>query len=153
MENRFTIYEGKEPYIFVSYCHRDAETVLAVLESMVLSGYRIWYDGGIPWTEEWAKTIKDRIRSCAVFMAFHSHESALSEHCRLEIHYAMGAQKPVFSSYLEDIALGHGLDELLATSHTERLTRIGVVEPVLALYVVGFLLFCMEGGCQEFYLC
>ena len=38
-------------------------------------------------------------------------------------------------------------------SHTERLTRIGVVEPVLALYVVGFLLFCMEGGCQEFYLC
>ena len=106
MENlfhdQFQIYNGPEPYIFVSYCHRDAEIALKILEGLVRAGFRIWFDGGIPWTDEWGLTIRDRIDHCAVFMAFHSRESAQSEHCRLEIRYALDSRKPALSVYVED---------------------------------------------------
>ena len=118
--NQFQIYNGPEPYIFVSYCHQDADVVLEILEKLVRSGYRIWFDGGIPWTDEWALTIKDRIRNCAMFMAFQSAESIQSEHCRLEIFYALERHKPMLSVYLDDVRVGYGLDERLARHSAAR---------------------------------
>ncbi|MBQ9347676.1 MAG: toll/interleukin-1 receptor domain-containing protein [Oscillibacter sp.] len=129
MENmfhgQFQIYNGPEPYIFVSYCHQDAEIVLDILGGLVRAGCRIWFDGGIPWTDEWGQTIRDRIDHCAVFMAFHSAASAQSEHCRLEIRYALDSRKPAISAYLEDVTLGHGLDERLARHRSARLSEYG----------------------------
>ena len=121
--NQFRIYTGPEPYIFVSYCHQDADIVLKILGGLVRSGFRIWFDGGIPWTDEWGKTIKDRIDHCAVFMAFHSAASVRSEHCRLEIRYALDNHKPALSVYLEDVSLGYGLDERMARYDAARLSQ------------------------------
>ena len=39
-------FEGKEPYIFVSYCHADKEILYPLFEQMAMDGYRIWYDDG-----------------------------------------------------------------------------------------------------------
>ena len=39
-------YEGTEPYIFVSYAHRDSERVFEVLGELQSRGYRFWYDDG-----------------------------------------------------------------------------------------------------------
>lgn len=126
--NQFQIYDGKETYIFVSYCHQNAKQVLDILESLVQSGCRIWFDGGIPWTDEWARTIIDRIRSCAVFMGFHSADSALSEHCRLEVFKALELHKPILSVYLEDVELGFGLDQKLAQHEYIRMSEFDHME-------------------------
>jgi hypothetical protein len=40
-------YEGKEPYIFVSYAHKDSPAVFHIVEQLSARGYRIWYDEGI----------------------------------------------------------------------------------------------------------
>ena len=44
--SRITIdsYEGPEPYLFVSYSHRDANIVNDVLKKIDKEKFRIWYD-------------------------------------------------------------------------------------------------------------
>lgn len=51
MQWKITPYEGKEPYIFISYCHNDQSVVFPLLEMMDRAGFRVWYDGGIQWGE------------------------------------------------------------------------------------------------------
>ena len=48
-------YEGTDPYIFISYAHRDKDRVLPVLRSLSERGYRIWFDEGIDPGTEWAE--------------------------------------------------------------------------------------------------
>ena len=35
-------YEGKEPYIFLSYAHADAEAVMEIAARLQAAGCRIW---------------------------------------------------------------------------------------------------------------
>ena len=34
-------YEGKEPFIFISYAHKDSERVLPILAQLQRRGYRV----------------------------------------------------------------------------------------------------------------
>ena len=48
MNTFFRPYEGKRPYVFISYSHRDSETVLNLLSVLNERKLRLWYDEGIP---------------------------------------------------------------------------------------------------------
>ena len=50
-------YEGQEPYVFVSYAHKDSHLVIPVLEKLHALGYRIWFDDGIAPGSEWPETL------------------------------------------------------------------------------------------------
>ena len=58
-------YEGRAPYIFVSYAHKDAAQVLPVIAQLQSYGYRIWYDEGIAPGSEWAENIAVHLNNCA----------------------------------------------------------------------------------------
>lgn len=45
--DRPVAYEGSEPYIFVSYSHKDSATVLPVISELQAEGFRVWYDASI----------------------------------------------------------------------------------------------------------
>lgn len=85
MRCTFKPYEGPEKYIFVSYSHRDGETIARILEALDEKGVRIWYDEGIEWGTEWPESIAKHLHECAVVMAFHSKTSVESRNCRQEI--------------------------------------------------------------------
>ena len=36
-------YNGSEPYIFVSYAHKDSEEVFSTIEQLTSLGYRVWF--------------------------------------------------------------------------------------------------------------
>ena len=36
-------YEGQEPYIFISYAHKDSNTVLPIIQGLQERGFRVWY--------------------------------------------------------------------------------------------------------------
>lgn len=40
----FSLYEGNNKYIFVSYSHLDGDAIPPILESLDREGFRIWYD-------------------------------------------------------------------------------------------------------------
>lgn len=115
MRCSFSPYEGKRPYIFVSYSHKDGEAVQEILEKLHIAGFRIWYDDGIEWGTEWPESIAAHLRNCSVCMPFHSKTSSTSPNCRQEIRYALKQGKTILSVYLEEVELTDGMDMQLSS--------------------------------------
>ena len=106
----FKPYDGKEPYIFISYAHKDSDKVYPILENMHSRGYRIWYDDGIAPGSEWPENIAQHLNDAAVVLAFISERSIASDNCRREITFALSKQKAFLSVMLEKTALSPGME-------------------------------------------
>jgi hypothetical protein len=98
-------YRGSEPYIFASYAHRDAETVLPLLEQLSELGLHIWYDEGIRTGSEWPAELANALDGAAGVFMFPSNAYAASANCRNEANYALNAQKPILRVDLEQVDL------------------------------------------------
>lgn len=107
-------YEGKEPYVFISYSHQNTDEVLGLLEQLGKSGLRYWYDDGIEWGSEWPQSIAEHLKRSTLLIAFHSKTSIKSQNCRQEIAYAIKHKKTILSVYLDDVVLPEGLDMQLS---------------------------------------
>ena len=44
IQTKFEAYTGDEPYLYVSYSHRDTGKVYPILDALYDKKYRIWYD-------------------------------------------------------------------------------------------------------------
>ena len=61
MEDKFVkmnldAYTGNEPYIFISYSHRDTEQVYNILKLVEREKYRFWYDDTMEIGEDFRAT-------------------------------------------------------------------------------------------------
>lgn len=110
-------YEGQEPYIFLSYCHKDAEEVYPLLEQMVRDGYRIWYDDGNRPGDDWLENIAQHLNNCQIFIAIISKQSANSHNCRNEVNFAVEAEKKVIAIVLEEFSMPLGMRLQLGRTH------------------------------------
>ena len=63
-------YEGQEPYIFISYAHKDSNTVLPIIQGLQERGFRVWYDAGIEIGTEWPQYIATHLKHCHSCLAF-----------------------------------------------------------------------------------
>ena len=107
-------YEGKEPYLFVSYSHSDSSRVFPILEALEKRGFRIWFDQGIELGAEWPESVAMHLSNCTVCLAFLSQNAVQSVNCRQEISYAIKQKKGILSVYLEKTDLSMGLDMQLS---------------------------------------
>lgn len=103
-------YRGSEPYIFISYAHKDAQLVLPIVEQMQRDGYRVWYDEGIDPGTEWDEFIASHVVGCGFFIAFMSRNYLLSENCKDELNFARDLKKPQVLVYLERVKLPRGIE-------------------------------------------
>jgi len=103
------VYEGKEPYIFVSYAHKDADQVLRCIDALQKEGYRVWYDGGIEVGSEWPEYIGTHLAGCACVMAFISEHFVESMNCRQELALSQELRKEQLNIYLTRAELSMGL--------------------------------------------
>lgn len=98
-------YTG-EPFVFISYSHKNIEKVFKYIKMLHEKGIHIWYDEGIPVSEEWRKTLAQKIETCSAFIAFLSVPAVASKNVLDEI--AMGEGRyannnvPFILVYLED---------------------------------------------------
>lgn len=106
----FAPYEGKEPYIFVSYAHADSPAVMAVISHMHSRGYRIWYDEGIEVGSEWPECIAEHLSAAHLMLAFVSNAYMKSDNCRREMHYALSKRIKVINIFLEETAMTPGME-------------------------------------------
>ena len=96
-------YEGKEPYVFVSYAHKDKNKVMPLVEGLQKRGFRVWYDKrGISAGSEWAEVIADHLENCRCMVTFVSRSFGASNNCREELNYAKELKKTILVIYLED---------------------------------------------------
>ena len=102
-------YEGNEPYIFVSYAHKDAARVLPIILKMQEAGLRVWYDEGIEAGAEWPEYIETHLVNAECVVAFISEAAVSSLNCRNEINLALLEKKKILVVYLEETELRYGM--------------------------------------------
>jgi len=108
-EQAFKPYEGDEPYIFVSYSHKDSEQVFPILQKLYERGLRIWYDEGIDPGSEWPEEIANHLLNCGLFLLFMSPDAAESHNVRREITMAIDRKKPLINIFIKETQLKPGL--------------------------------------------
>lgn len=110
----FKPYEGRRPYLFISYSHRDSEAVLKAITLLHNRKLRLWYDEGIPAGSDWPKNIEEHMQSCSMVLFFVSETAFASPNCRSEIEAALVLKKPVLLLPLSDTAPNAEWNDLLS---------------------------------------
>lgn len=121
MKCRAIPYEGTEPYIFLSYSHKDAHRVYPLLEQMVRDGCRVWYDDGNHPGDDWPENIANHLHQSLVCIAMLTEHAGASHNCRSEISFALECGKKVVPVMLEDFPLPFALRMQLSTLHRVRI--------------------------------
>lgn len=105
--DEFGIYNGNEPYIFISYSHLDNEICDKISECFIKEGFRIWNDRGIPSGKGWDDVIGNRLNHCDSFIGLVSRNYLHSKNCIAELKRAStsnpGADRS-FLIFIDDIS-------------------------------------------------
>jgi hypothetical protein len=106
----FEAYRGNEPFIFVSYSHKDGSAVFPDIASLQAQGYRIWYDEGIGPGNDWTDEIAKALAGSTLFLVFVSPHAIDSKNVRKEINFAISRDKPVLAVHIAETRLPPGLE-------------------------------------------
>lgn len=102
MSSLFQPYEGKRPYIFISYPHKESDTVVETIRILHDKRYRMWYDEGIPAGSDWPANIARHMQECEAVICFVSDHFLKSPNCFSEIRAAVHLKKTILVVYLDD---------------------------------------------------
>jgi tetratricopeptide (TPR) repeat protein len=109
LEPPFEAYAGSEPFIFVSYAHKDAALVFPELKILHELGFCIWYDEGIDPGNEWRKAIAEALTRASMFLVFISPSAVASRNVNNEINLALDYDKGFLAVYIAETKLPAGL--------------------------------------------
>lgn len=118
---RLAAYKGKEPYLFISYAHKDFDEVHSIINEFARLGLHIWYDEGIDPGNEWPEEIAKAIDYSALFVVFVTKDSMASRNVISECYYALDNNKPFLAVFLENVPFTPGL--ALRASSTQAIMK------------------------------
>lgn len=104
-----------KPYVFISYAHKNSNTVLSCVNTLKRSGINIWYDDGIEAGSEWPEYIAEKVVNCTKFVLFISKAYLESQNCKRELNFAISRKKEILSVFIEDVTLSPGMEMQLGT--------------------------------------
>ena len=102
-------YKGEQPYIFISYAHKDSDIVLPVVAKLQQDGYRVWYDEGIAPGSNWDVYISQHLDRSSNVLCFLSKSYVKSQNCKDELALSRLKGKPMNIVYIDDVQLSSGL--------------------------------------------
>jgi len=102
VRTKFDAYIGDEPYLFISYSHRDTALVYPVLDTLYDNKYRLWYDESCETGNDFRDELKNKIENSSGVVLFVSESSMNSPFCGMEILCAKENNKRIFPIYLGD---------------------------------------------------
>lgn len=117
IQTKFEAYTGKEPYLFVSYSHRDTAQVYPILDALHDRKYRIWYDESCENGNDFRAELRTRIHNAEAVVLFVSEASMASPFCGMEIIVAREYGKRLYPIYLEEAVVPPAFEILLANTH------------------------------------
>lgn len=117
IQTKFEAYTGKEPYLFVSYSHRDSEKVYPILDALYDRKYRLWYDESCETGNDFRDELRQRIQGAEAVLLFVSESSMNSPFCGMEIIVARENGKRLYPIYLDNADVPPAFQILLANTH------------------------------------
>lgn len=127
IRTNFEAYTGDEPYLFISYSHRDTKKVYPILDALNDKKYRIWYDESCENGSDFRDELRHRIEDCEAVVLFVSKHSMASPFCGMEIIVARENGKRLYPIYLDNAEIPPAFEILLANTHhstAENLERL-----------------------------
>lgn len=107
-------YDGPEPYIFISYSHRDTDKVYEILKLIDKEKFRFWYDDTMEIGEDFREELRMRIEKSTAVLLFLSNAALQSKYCGMEIITAFKYDKRIYPVYLdEDVEIPAALKMIL----------------------------------------
>ena len=70
VQTKFEAYTGAEPYLFVSYSHRNIDKVYPILDLLHERKYRIWYDESCETGDDFRDELREKIEGCDAVLLF-----------------------------------------------------------------------------------
>ena len=107
-------YEGKEPYIFISYAHQDVSRVNEYIDGFSKAGFRIWFDEGVFTGASWPENRARHIIDSEVVLCFLSNDAVSSFEILDELRFAKSMKKEIVNVFLEDCELSPALEMKLS---------------------------------------
>lgn len=103
-------YGGDEPYIFISYKHKDHQLVFPLIRQLQDAGFNIWYDEGLSRGKDYDIQIVKRIKNSELFITCMTKsvmETAMDseDYMIKEASLAINRKKPCLPIILEDVEL------------------------------------------------
>jgi hypothetical protein len=105
VQKKIPAYEGTEPFIFISYSHKDRSIIYPQIKWLNNEDINLWYDEGIPPASIWDKIIPRKIVDSTNFVIFISKNAIQSDNVSRELHYAIRHKIKVVPIYIEDTKL------------------------------------------------
>ncbi len=110
MDRPISAYKGDQPYVLVSYSHKESSIVYPELNWLTENGFSVWWDEGIEAGTEWTDELANAIENADLFLFMVTPESVKSQHCRNEVLLAINHEIPVISLHLVKTELPGGLE-------------------------------------------
>jgi len=117
IKTKFEAYNGDEPYLFVSYSHRDTNKVYPILDELSDNKYRIWYDEACENGNDFRDELRQRIKNSEAVLLFVSKSSMHSKFCGMEVIVAVENGKKLFPIFLDNEPVPETFEILLANTH------------------------------------
>lgn len=107
MPNEFAAeaYEGNEPYLFISYSHKDGQALSAVIRVLKANHVRFWFDNGLHSGDDWNMAIAKHLMGAAACLLLLSPNSAESEYVKNELNFAMNHRIPIHTLLVRQFTL------------------------------------------------
>ncbi len=109
-------YQGNNPYVFVSYAHKDNKKVLDLIKLLKRKMCRIWYDEGLTPGGSWNDDLANHISKCECVIIIITNNSIQSQYVKSELNYAISLNKKIYPVFLENVELPAGLAMMLGTT-------------------------------------
>ena len=95
--------DEEQPYIFVSYSHRDRKRIFPILRRLYEKGWRFWYDEGLEIGDAYDEVLRAHEENCALFLLFVTSQSVDSCYInRYELPQALEFGKTILVCQLDD---------------------------------------------------
>lgn len=88
-------YSGTNPYVFISYAHKDESAVKRILRALKGQGILFWFDENMVTGDKWEKVIPLYMDHSHYILFFESENFNASENCANEVEYAIKNNKQV----------------------------------------------------------
>lgn len=99
------VYDGNEPYLFISYSHKDDSALNAVKTVLKENNVRYWYDNGLHSGDDWNLVIAKRLMGAAVCLLLLSPNSADSDYVKNELSFALNHRISVHTLLIKKFVL------------------------------------------------
>lgn len=99
------VYEGNEPYLFISYSHKDHQTMITVKNTLKEHNVRYWYDNGLHSGDDWNMVIAKHLKGATACLLLLSPNSATSEYVKNELNFAMNHRIPIHTLLIKQFVL------------------------------------------------